>query len=375
MTSLVPINHEASAALIEQVVIRGDLSQLTPTERANYYGRVCESIGINPLTKPFDYLELKDDKGGKKLVLYAKRDCTDQLRNLQHVSVRIVAREQIGKLYIVTARASMPGGREDEATGAVALSEFKDNRETELKGERLANALMKAETKAKRRVTLSICGLGWLDESEVGDAEDAAFSGEETPSVPHNFEPKAIAAVAEREPGDEDDSAAPLTVASVRVAKTGKNGDRPWTLYIVKFSSGLEASTFSETVASAAKELAGTKTPVEIETEEDAKGGRKLVLVKAAGEDKLGDALDVTPVVKPLAIDLSKVYRITEVTTAVKKGAPCTVTTSGGHKLQSSDPKLSLLAVSAMQSGADVILSAQMAGDVLTLTGLEEMGS
>jgi hypothetical protein len=28
---------------------------------------------------------------------------------------------------------------------------------------------MKAETKAKRRVTLSIVGLGWLDESEVPD--------------------------------------------------------------------------------------------------------------------------------------------------------------------------------------------------------------
>jgi hypothetical protein len=36
-----------------------------------------------------------------------------------------------------------------------------------LKGESKANAMMKAETKAKRRVTLSICGLGMLDETEV----------------------------------------------------------------------------------------------------------------------------------------------------------------------------------------------------------------
>ena len=36
-----------------------------------------------------------------------------------------------------------------------------------LKGEAKANAIMKAETKAKRRVTLSIVGLGWTDESEV----------------------------------------------------------------------------------------------------------------------------------------------------------------------------------------------------------------
>ncbi len=36
-----------------------------------------------------------------------------------------------------------------------------------LKGEARANAIMKCVTKAKRRVTLSICGLGMLDETEV----------------------------------------------------------------------------------------------------------------------------------------------------------------------------------------------------------------
>jgi hypothetical protein len=35
-----------------------------------------------------------------------------------------------------------------------------------LKGDALANAPMKAETKSKRRVTLSLAGLGWLDETE-----------------------------------------------------------------------------------------------------------------------------------------------------------------------------------------------------------------
>ena len=33
--------------------------------------------------------------------------------------------------------------------------------------------MMKAETKGKRRVTLSICGLGMLDETEVGSIPDA----------------------------------------------------------------------------------------------------------------------------------------------------------------------------------------------------------
>jgi hypothetical protein len=85
------------------------------------------------------------------LRLYALRDCTDQLRRLHGISIYIANRERMGDIYIITARAKDRTGREDESTGAVALGT--------LKGNALANALMKCETKAKRRVTLSIAGL------------------------------------------------------------------------------------------------------------------------------------------------------------------------------------------------------------------------
>lgn len=142
------------AGAIEQVLIGGDLSKLTPEQRLVYYKNVCESVGLNPLTKPFDYLTLNG-----KMVLYAKRDATDQLRKIHGVSLRITARENVEGVYVVTASATDKGGRVDESTGAVTVNG--------LKGDALANALMKAETKAKRRVTLSICGLGILDETEI----------------------------------------------------------------------------------------------------------------------------------------------------------------------------------------------------------------
>ena len=145
---------------IEQVLVGGDLSKLTPPQRVTYYNRVCESLGINPLTRPFDYILLNN-----KLTLYARKDCGDQLRSLRRVSIQIVGREKVEDVYVVTSRATMPDDRKDESTGAVSIAN--------LKGEALANALMKAETKAKRRVTLSICGLGFLDESEVKERTDA----------------------------------------------------------------------------------------------------------------------------------------------------------------------------------------------------------
>jgi hypothetical protein len=149
-----PTTSEALPETIERAVIAGDLADLTPEQRAEYYTAVCRSLGLNPLTKPFEFLTLNG-----KLRLYALRDCGDQLRRLHGISIYITNRERMGDVYIVTARAKDRTGREDESTGAVALGN--------LKGDSLCNALMKGETKAKRRVTLSIAGLGWLDETEL----------------------------------------------------------------------------------------------------------------------------------------------------------------------------------------------------------------
>ncbi len=161
MSAMTTTNGSANNdAVLERVISLGDLADLKPVERTKYYVKVCESLGLNPLTSPFAYIKLNG-----KLTLYAKRDTTDQLRKIHRVSVTISSRERIDDLCVVTARATTPDGRTDESTGAVSLAG--------LKGENLANALMKAETKAKRRVTLSICGLGWLDETEVQDVKGA----------------------------------------------------------------------------------------------------------------------------------------------------------------------------------------------------------
>lgn len=159
--STLPAARNDHAAIMEQVAINGNLAGLSAAERVSYYLKLCESLGLNPLSKPFDYLTLNS-----KLVLYAKKDCTDQLRSNRKVNISIVGRDRVEDVYVVTARASLPDGRVDESIGAVPLGN--------LRGEQLANALMKAETKAKRRVTLSICGLGWTDESEVDSIPGAS---------------------------------------------------------------------------------------------------------------------------------------------------------------------------------------------------------
>lgn len=148
--------HNDGANIIETVMAKGDLSQLTPAERNSYYLAVCNSVGLNPLTRPLEYITLSG-----RMVLYARRDATDQLRTIHKVSIEDMQESEIDSVYIVTVKARNGEGRTDMAKGAVNVGN--------LKGEALANAMMKAETKAKRRVTLSLCGLGLLDETEALD--------------------------------------------------------------------------------------------------------------------------------------------------------------------------------------------------------------
>src|SRR3954464_4404390 len=101
--------------IMEMVLADGDLSRLTTEQRLSYYAAVCETQGLNPLTRPFDYIKLNG-----KLGLYAKRECTDQKRKLDGVSIEVVDRRVEDDVFIVTARATNTQGRTDEDFGAVS---------------------------------------------------------------------------------------------------------------------------------------------------------------------------------------------------------------------------------------------------------------
>jgi hypothetical protein len=154
MSKSLQLANSAALQKLEKLLIHGDLKSLNDEERLQHVGHICKIMKINPLLKPFDYISFQG-----KTVLYANRSATDQLRAIHNISIYITKRETIDGVHIVTARAKTGKGKEDESTGAINIKGKS--------GEELANAYMKAETKAKRRVTLSITGLGILDEIEV----------------------------------------------------------------------------------------------------------------------------------------------------------------------------------------------------------------
>lgn len=148
------INKNDGGAILEKVITSNDLAGLSSLEKVQHVRNVCTSLGLNPLTKPIQLIKFQ----GKE-VMYITKDAAEQLRKNHNVSIYNIETKVIDGIYIVTAHAKMADGRTDAATGAIPIKG--------LQGDALCNAFLKAETKAKRRVTLSICGLGMTVEDEL----------------------------------------------------------------------------------------------------------------------------------------------------------------------------------------------------------------
>lgn len=203
VTAIVPRKEPPKEPLspgsqLERVLIVGDLSQLSPDERIDYYRRICESLSLNALTVPFQYILFKQfDDGPEKLSLYATKNCAEQLRKIHGVSVIPPLRRTIDadrKIVMVEADLRDRHGKTDTATGAVSLRKWdkRNSQWSEMSNAEYCNAIMKCETKAKRRGTLSICGLSALDESELdtmtvlgGVSRDGRIYRYENPITPN----------------------------------------------------------------------------------------------------------------------------------------------------------------------------------------------
>ena len=160
------LDAKTQAKVVESLVLRGDMSGLGPVERARHYVHMCSTLGLNPASQPFAYLRLN----GKE-VLYATRGATDQLAAMHKLTRKIIDGPKVvdiagTKVAICVAEAWHPNGRVETATATLPLVDP-------------VNLYMKLETKAKRRVTLSILGLGVLDETEI-DTIPESVKGEAT---------------------------------------------------------------------------------------------------------------------------------------------------------------------------------------------------
>ena len=226
------------AESIEKVLIGGDLSPLSPEERVQYHNAVCKSIGLNPLTGPFLYILFRETEGAPaKLQLYATKDAAAQLRKIHRVSVLALRREIRDSMSTVEADVQDGFGKRDSAIGVVPLWKWKNGKREDLTGREYANAIMKTETKAKRRATLSVCGLAFLDESELdtmqivgGVTRDGRIFEYKQPQLPEASEPVSL-----QEGADLHDKA-------VELARAEKDSELPFKQLVAQKEKELKSS-------------------------------------------------------------------------------------------------------------------------------------
>lgn len=170
---LTQADPEQAAGAVAHILATGDLQELSNEGRVAFYLELCTSLGLNSLSRPFDWLMLKDNAGNERLVLYPNASCAAQLRRAHQISVNFLRREVVGELFVVVVEGRTPNGRVGQASKYVPLV----GRYGKLQGRLLANAFMAAETGALRRLTLSMVGLGSPPDIQDLDARRVVVDG------------------------------------------------------------------------------------------------------------------------------------------------------------------------------------------------------
>jgi hypothetical protein len=138
-----------------------DLESLTEQQRQEYYLSACEYFNVpaNLSLLAFMWMDAGDAK--RNLVLYAKKGATDIIRGNLGISTTKLTKD-VGEGYVAwIAEGRDKNGRIEQAVGSASIHG--------LKGQSLASAVMIAQTRATRRMTLQFVGGGLLDESELNE--------------------------------------------------------------------------------------------------------------------------------------------------------------------------------------------------------------
>ena len=150
----IEISADVESAIAQMQASGKDTGSLTAQQRAGYVTALCRALRLNPLTNPVQFIRLN----GKE-VLYVTRTATDQLAAIHGLNRKTVRGPEIVdiagmKVALCTVEVTLPNGRSETATATLPVADP-------------AMLYMKLETKAKRRGTLAILGLGLLAEEEA----------------------------------------------------------------------------------------------------------------------------------------------------------------------------------------------------------------
>ena len=197
----VQISPELDAILSKSAARGGNMERLSEAEKERVVSAYCRALDLNPLSQPITFVKMP----GRGEVPYVNRGATDQLAAKHRLNRRTIRGPEcvdIGgtKVVLCQVEVTHPNGRSETALATLPMGDP-------------VNVYMKCETKAKRRGTLSILGLGLLDEMELETIPGAERVQADRPS--RDPDPPAIVPprFAPQEPPQSRPAVAPVPVA------------------------------------------------------------------------------------------------------------------------------------------------------------------
>lgn len=145
-----------------------DLERLSEEQRQEYYLAACEYMQVPPELNVLAFHWMDHGDGARNLVLYAKKGATDIIRKNLGISV-IDLKKEVGNGEVTwVAKGQNKEGRTEMSSGSKSVEG--------LRGRELESAVMWAQTKALRRMTLQFVGGGILDETEIAEPSTVNIS-------------------------------------------------------------------------------------------------------------------------------------------------------------------------------------------------------
>lgn len=163
-------NNNRMKDIMQKFILKNDLSCLTMEEKLIFILNRCKDLKLDPRSQPIMIIKSKEKVGNsfvEKETPYISKSGGEQLAKVHQVSVLDTEEKILDDVFIVKAKVSLPNGRISQAIGVTPLFTEYDGKVTKITGAKKCNAMMVADTKARRRAVLSICGTGMIDESEI----------------------------------------------------------------------------------------------------------------------------------------------------------------------------------------------------------------
>lgn len=155
--------QQLTAKDYQNILINKDLASLPIDKQTSFMLQSCEHLGINPLVRPFEILKFQG-----KAVLYLTASGCENLASQFSISFKILKKEidHVSGTASIEIEGTIPAmngkpERKDVSTAYITIGShsLKDQTFTTLKGLDFANAMMKLETKARRRLIIRMAGI------------------------------------------------------------------------------------------------------------------------------------------------------------------------------------------------------------------------